>query len=114
MEVSNKTVIEAIASVASYNCWSQTLHKMREYLVSQIVQHHKTRYWAIPFPSDILHQYDPDVYPRIIWFILVEMYGDCGTSPRVGWINGETSRDALQWLSELCDLCDAFNGDGDE
>lgn len=32
----------------------------------------------------------------------------------VGWINGETSRDALQWLSEVCDLCDAFNWDGDE
>lgn len=114
MEVNHKAVIKALAYLSSYNGWSQMLRKIREYLVSQIEQHQKTRYWSIPFPSDIIHKYDPDLYPRIIWSILVEMYGDYGTSPRVGWINGETSRDALQWLSELCDLCDAFNGDGDE
>lgn len=42
MEVNHKTVIEALASAASYNGWSQMLGKIREYLISQIEQNHKS------------------------------------------------------------------------
>ena len=42
MEVNHKAVIKALAYLSSYNGWSQMLRKIREYLVSQIEQHHKS------------------------------------------------------------------------
>lgn len=113
-KMQSKTVVEALASVASYNGWGPTIHKLRKYIESEIEKPHDTPFWNIPFPSNILHKYDADLYPRIIWFILVEMYGECGTSPNVGWIEGKTSYGALLWITELCVLCDAYSGDCDE
>lgn len=113
-KMQSKSVVEALASAASYNGWGPTIHKLQKYIESEIEKPHDTPYWAIPFPRNILRKYDYDLYPHIIWFILVEMYGDCGTSPNVGWINGETSYGALLWITELCVLCDVYNGDCDE
>ena len=39
--------------------------------------------------SDIDELCDDFVFPRefnVIWMMLVEMFGSCGTSPRTGWI----------------------------
>ena len=44
----------------------------------------------------------------------VMIYGDCGTSPRFGWINGSSAHDSLRWIVELCVLRDQCNGDCDE
>ena len=35
----------------------------------------------------------------VIWQMLVEMFGDCGTSPRFGWI--EKRKECAEFLREI-------------
>ena len=107
------TAVEALGAIASYNGWQDVLYAMKDYIQIEAQQPHNT-YWGVQFPEDILRKYDPDMYPRVIWSIMVMMYGDYGTSPRFGWINGSSAHDALRWITELCVLCDQCNGDCDE
>lgn len=96
-------IIEALASVARYNGWHETLCSIRNYLSSEMAATHSSKYWNIAFPG-ILGGLDPDVYPRIVWFIMAEMFGDCGCSPRTGWIDGDKSDAALKFINQLCEL----------
>lgn len=107
------TTMEALGEIASYNGWRDVLYATKNYIQTKVKEPHGT-YWGIEFPSDILRKYNPDMYPRIIWSIMVMMYGDYGTSPRFGWINGGSAHDALRWITELCVLCDQCNGCCDE
>lgn len=96
------TEIEALASVAWYNGWTKNLCEIREYIKAEIKKPHG-RFWNICFPK-FLDSIDPDMYPRIIWSVMVEMFGSCGTSPRFGWIDGDKSEKALEWIDTLCNL----------
>ena len=94
-------IMGALASVARYNGWNEVLCQIRDYLIREVKQKQYEKYWNIPYP-DFLSEYDVDLYPRVIWFIMVELFGCCGTSPRFGWIEKDASRDAIDFISELC------------
>lgn len=103
---------ESLASVARYNGWHNVLVRIKHHLIDERMKYHKDEYWSITKPK-FLNEFDIDSYPNVIWFIMVEMFGDCGCSPRYGWINSSTSKDAIEFVSYLCDesrddedLCD--------
>ena len=42
--------------------------------------------------------YDPQL--QVFWMIAVELFGDCGTSPRTGWI---TDIEGFhKWIDDMC------------
>lgn len=96
-------ILDALASVARYNGWNDVLHEIRNYLIQEVNNMKKTKvpYWNVPYP-EFLNKYDVDLYPRVIWFVMVEMFGDCGCSPRFGWIEKNKSNDAIEFISQLC------------
>lgn len=46
---------------------------------------------------------DPPTYYQlqIIWIIAVGLFGDWGTSPRHGWINGDRVDEFRQWVLDI-------------
>lgn len=97
------TEIKALATVAWYNGWSEKLCEIRDYIKSEIEKPHEDRFWIIVFPK-FLDDINPDLYPRVIWAMMVEMFGNYGSSPRFGWIERNKSRKALKWIDNLCKL----------
>ena len=41
---------------------------------------------------------------NVLWILLVEMFGDCGTSPRTGWI--EKRKDCADFLETIVEMED--------
>ena len=39
---------------------------------------------------------------NVLWILLVEMFGDCGTSPRTGWI--EKRKDCADFLETILEI----------
>lgn len=39
---------------------------------------------------------------NVLWILLVEMFGDCGTSPRTGWI--EKRKDCADFLETIVEI----------
>ena len=47
----------------------------------------------------------PNEELNVLWILLVEMFGDCGTSPRSGWIeNRSECADFLETVVEISEL----------
>ena len=44
-------------------------------------------------------EFDQRERHSVIWQMLVEMFGDCGTSPRFGWI--EKRKECAEFLREI-------------
>lgn len=102
-------VMNALASVARYNGHRDILCRIRDYIAREAAAPHKGKFWSIGYPSELFGYMDPDLYPRVIWFVLVEMFGDCGCSPRTGWIDGYNAGAALSFMERLCDESADFN-----
>lgn len=103
-------IYDSLASMARYNGWHSTLCDIRNYLIKEVMRHRNEKYYTVSFP-EFLSKYDVDSYPRVIWFIMVEMFGNCGTSPRFGWIEIDKAIDAIDFISGLC-LQGSESGEG--
>ena len=50
---------------------------------------------------------------QVLWMIAVEMFGDCGTSPRFGWIEKDKIAEFREWVLRITELwrsSDDYNG----
>ena len=91
-------LLNALDSVTWYNSWGEVINSLKDYINNYKP---KSKYDTIPWPKDILGEYNCDHFPRIIWFLMVEMFGDCGTSPRVGWIDIDKRDEAIVFLENI-------------
>lgn len=41
---------------------------------------------------------------QVIWMICVELFGDCGTSPRSGWIEPENKDDFYKFIDGITEI----------
>ena len=76
-------LIGALDSVIWYNCYGEKVLGWIKY-GDDIVNNSKSNVIICPF-DDIKN----DMGLTIIWMIIVDTFGDYGTSPRVGWIEKE-------------------------
>ena len=91
-------MLDALLDVLEYNGYADYIKAIYYY-----IRDYKGDY-LIQFPEKNFLSDDVDKPDRILWSVLVIMYGDYGTSPRFGWImveNRETILDILKkWLDE--------------
>lgn len=88
---------EALKNIVSYNGWSDLVVKLAAYIVTE-----RKLTPTISFPP-MLGSMDCDLFPRVLWSMLVLMYGDYGTSPRYGWLRAENAEEVLKELDYLYD-----------
>jgi len=92
--IQEMSLMQAIEYIAFYNGHEEELKKMKAYIKSVKVENKRGN---APYPSFLPE--DPDTFIRVIWSILVCMFGDYGTSPRFGWI--EHYDEAMRFLDKL-------------
>lgn len=105
--VSDKKMIAALDSVIWYNGLAETVFSWRE------LQPENPKYSLISCP---IRWFEADTWwgaqLQVIWMIAVDLFGDCGTSPRFGWI--EKTEEFRQWLLDITEIwrsSDEYTGD---
>lgn len=89
-------LMDALDSLVWYNCAYERIAEVKRY----IEQFNESG--VIKFPAAILSYSEGDDYtPHAIWFLMVCMFGDYGTSPRSGWIEPENKDKAIAFLNAV-------------
>lgn len=92
-------VINAINAIVWYNGYYDELRKLKKY-ISESINSDVDKYSNAPIPDFISDEYDTDHAIRIIWSLMVYMFGSYGGSPRYGWI--EKRDDAIAFIDMIC------------
>lgn len=72
-------IIDALDSVTSYNGLAEEVESWKHLEPND--------YGSITAPDNVVIPKTAEDYQlQVIWMILVELWGDCGTSPRSGWL----------------------------
>lgn len=91
--------LEALLDVLNYNGYAQNIIDIANYIDScddsSIVR----------YPI-FFNEYNCDKPIRILWSVLVVMFGDFGASPRYGWIENENKKKCLNELKSWIELHD--------
>ena len=95
--MTNEQLIEALKSVVWYNGYEDTINNWINYGDNQFKENKDNKYYNIPCP----YSTDEPEHHMIFWMICVELFGECGTSPRYGWINIDKWKDCKKFLSSL-------------
>ncbi len=96
MEEPEMDLMQALEYIARYNGHTDGLKEIRGHILkNKCLDSRKPVGYPEFLPGD------PDTFLRVIWSILVCMYGDYGTSPRFGWIWQHDS--AIAFLDKLID-----------
>ena len=85
---------EAFFTCAWYNGYEERIRGILEYLKEKQKEQEDREFKQAPFPSGLNN--DCDNLERVLWSALTEMFGNCGTSPRYGWI--EDIDEAIEFL----------------
>lgn len=96
--------LEALLDVLYYNGYEEDIIEIIHYIDANEDPDH------ISFPH-YLEQYDSDNPARILWSVLVVMFGDFGTSPRYGWIETESKKKCLNELKSWLEVHNMYDGD---
>lgn len=89
-------IIEALDSLVWYNCAYDALVEVKKYIKVYDAP------GVIPFPAHIFGSVEGEDYTsRVIWFLMVCLFGDYGTSPRSGWIDKRNREKALNFLDAV-------------
>lgn len=80
--LSAENIIDALDSVTWYNGLAEEIAHWKEPGYFDERYGHLSWRWMqfSKFPLDVKNQLE------VIWMICVELFGECGTSPRSGWI----------------------------
>ena len=89
-------LIDALDSLVWYNGAYDDLVKVKKYVKTYDAP------GVIHFPIHIFKDRENDNYtPRVIWFLMVCMFGSYGTSPRSGWIDRKNRERAISFLDAV-------------
>ncbi len=97
--LSPKQLVNAI--VTSYNYNRSDAHVLR-LIKNVLTRANGWNYPTIPYNSDEFRDVREDA--DIFYGILVNCYGDYGTSPRHGWISPENEKDVIRALEDELDF----------
>lgn len=97
-EDSYDTILGALQGVIAYNGLKDAITTVKHSIELELSLHHN--YWdrnnvGRPSSTKGNEQFE------VIWMLLVQMFGDYGTSPRWGWINLDRLEDALEFVNLL-------------
>ena len=84
---------QALNYLVSYNCYDDIVRSLLEHI--SMFSEGKT---ILP-PKNLKYGDESETVEAIIWFLLVCMFGDYGTSPRFGWIGKK--KEAISFLNSL-------------
>lgn len=111
------TLLEILGIIVDYNGWYDTLQEIKHYIQIELKKNmNKPSYYGIAKPK-FLWNIDSDLFPCIIWSILVLQCGEYGTSPRTGWIEKGRAEDAIKIIDALCaktEECQAYSWEDDD
>lgn len=111
------TLLEALSIIVDYNGWYDTLQEIKRYIQTELKNNlDESSYYGIIRPK-FLRNIDSDLFPCIIWSILVLQCGEYGTSPRTGWIEKGRAEDAIKIIDALCartEECQACSWEDDD
>lgn len=80
MKKSEDLTLETLGTIVWYNGWYDILQKIKIYLQDELKQHNNEQtYYGFGKP-DFLKDFDTDLFPSIIWSILVLQCGNYGSS----------------------------------
>ena len=79
LEWKSEAIMDALDSVTFYNGLAEDIHKWKELPIED---------GLIKCPLGV-PQTDEENQLQVIWMILVCIFGNYGTSPRFGWIEGD-------------------------
>lgn len=96
--------LEALLDVLYYNGYIEDIAEIVQYIYTNEDPDH------ISFPHYLEEYYDSDP-ARILWSVLVVMFGDYGTSPRYGWIETENKKKCLNELKSWLEVHNLYDGD---
>lgn len=91
-------LIKALDSVTWYN-------GLAEIIVHWKDEDYFERYedYSLSWKWEVFHSYDQETQNQlqVIWMICVELFGECGTSPRTGWIELKNKEDFYQFIDDI-------------
>lgn len=94
--------LEALGTIVWYNGWYDTLQEIKLYIQTELKKNmNEPSYYGIAKPK-FLRNIDSDLFPCIVWSILVLQCGEYGTSPRTGWIEKGRAEEAIKIIDALC------------
>lgn len=89
-------LIEALDSLVWYNGAYGDLAEVKKYIKTYDAP------GVIPFPRHIFQGTENEEYTsRVVWFLMVCLFGNYGTSPRSGWIDRKNREKALSFLDAV-------------
>ena len=87
-------ILEGLDSVTFYNGLAEEVARWKELEPND--------YNSISAPDNIVIPKTPDDYQlQVIWIILVELFGDCGTSPRSGWLYTDKRKEINEFIDKI-------------
>jgi hypothetical protein len=107
--VTTEALISALDSVTWYNGLAEIIVKWKDegYL--------DNNGYSLCWNWDTFNSYDKSTRDQleVIWMICVELFGNCGTSPRSGWIELENKDNFYQFVDDITKIyreSDEFGG----
>lgn len=87
-------LLDALDSLVWYNGAYEILEDVQRYIKSHIDGK------VITYPYSLLAGEDKQT-SKTVWFLMVCMFGDYGTSPRGGWIEAKNKDKAIAFLNAI-------------
>ena len=93
--------LETLGTIVWCNGWYDMLQEIKTYIQQEVEINKNEQYYNIGKP-DFLMKIDYDLFPCIIWSILVLQCGDYETWPDTGWVEIKRVKDAIEIIDALC------------
>lgn len=84
-------ILQALGDIAGYNGHDEEIKQVIDYIKSDNEEYE----FVIGMP-EFLRNNDCDYFINILWQLTVMLYGDYGTSPRYGWLEGKNKEKILE------------------
>ena len=84
-----KNLLDSLDSVVWYNGHYEMLEKIK----NEILEMKENEIYRFDYGNDEQFQ--------VIWMILVELFGDCGTSPRSGWLEMKNKDRIIKFIDSI-------------
>ena len=86
------TTKESLFSAMSYNGEDEILMQ----LYNDMKMHFKQKNPSYFYRPELINTATLELF----WMVIVESFGNCGTSPRGGWIEPDRAQEAVEWLRQ--------------
>lgn len=100
-EDSYDTIIGALRGVLCYNSLAQCIEDVKRAIEKELRVHPNLGAWDRRNVGRPETERCKDNQFEVLWMLIIQMFGDYGTSQRYGWINSDRLEDALCFINML-------------